>query len=99
MPKYLKNMSTYLGPLDIGTWAHQTKQNRFGKTGGFRETRNLLETLKEFFWGIFARFSRENSFSVSKHLASGTVNPLKTQDDSKTVFQLKEFVQNSFGNS
>ena len=56
------------------------------------------ETLEGYFSGEFLDFSRENVFSVSKHLVLASMNSQKSQDDSKTVLQLKEFVQDSFGN-
>ena len=62
-----RNNFTYLGPSDIGTWAHHTKWNWFGKTSGF--VKPVTDKRKGnpkncFFWEILGFFLRK---SFSQH--------------------------------
>ena len=53
---------TYLGPSDIGTWAHHAKQAQYDKTSGFGKpvTRKRKGNPRNyFFWGILRFFSRK----------------------------------------
>ena len=65
-----RNNFTYLGPSDIGTWAHHAKQAQFGKTNGLEKpvTRIRKGNPKDYFSGEFLNFLEKMIFSVSKHV-------------------------------
>ena len=57
-----RNNFTYLGPSDIGTWAHHAKQAQYSETSGFGKpvTRKRKGNPRNYlFWGILRFFSRK----------------------------------------
>ena len=65
-----RNNFTYLGPPDIGTWAHYAKQAQSSETSGFGKpvTRQKRENTRNYLsWGILRVFLGKMVFLVAKH--------------------------------
>ena len=94
-----RNNFTYLGPSDIGIWAHYVEWFWFGKTSGFTKpvTSRTWENPKgRSFWGILGFFSRKSfsQYPNTLHIWLGIHDNAKNFDSTQENVReavLKEF--------
>ena len=74
-----RNNFTYLGPSDIGTWAHHAKQAQFGKTSGFEKpvTRRRKGNPRNYFFGGILGFFSRKGFSQKPNTITFVTENLK----------------------
>ena len=86
------NKFTYLGPSNLGIWAHQTKEKTgFVKLTVSKKTRKSTKNPKSFSGKILPDFSWENTFLGSKHSILIITNASKDRNNPKTTFRLKNY--------